>query len=393
MTLCGPLPSRLDLAIPCFFFSLCKIFFVPSLYSSRAGMMQPWACSAGRDVRAAALSGWRVFTRCLCRHNHFWCDPFYAFGKKKPAATAHTPEVGEMEMGFSNFLCLRLLRGSLTIRAHRTPSSPSLCGGRFAHYLVCASLRKEAVIVAAPCHKSTKTFGGKESVRAALMSLYSPPSAYFSLLLALSPASALCPPGARRARAWLEPLLCYRNAPFLKKKLGVFLVSLAGWRGTQNHPPRSWCSCSCLSPQSCVSAVGLTADARSAKSRGGFWTGKRNPVRLSVTAAYTRNRTGATPNHITLGHAWLFLLKTEWPQTRYNIFNREAFLRSALSCLFLPGRCFNDCGVTHCVPKAGERQWISFISRLGRAVIFQRSMYSEAKAPALPKRGTLLSCL
>lgn len=72
------------------------------------------------------------------------------------------PEVDEMEMGFSNFLCLWLLRGSLTVRAHRTPSLPPLCSGRFAHYLVFASLIKEAVIVAAPCHKSTKAFSGRK---------------------------------------------------------------------------------------------------------------------------------------------------------------------------------------------------------------------------------------
>lgn len=86
-------------------------------------------------------------------------------------------------MGFSNFLCLWLLRGSLTVRAHRTPSSPPLCGGRFAHYPVCASLIKEAVIVAAPRHKSTKTFSRKENVHAAFLILYSTPSADFSHLL------------------------------------------------------------------------------------------------------------------------------------------------------------------------------------------------------------------
>lgn len=91
--------------------------------------------------------------------------------------------MGETEMGFSNFLCLWLLRGSLAIRAHRTPSSPPLCGGRFADYLVCASLIKEAVIVAAPCHKSTKMFSGKENVHAAFLILYSTLSADFSRLL------------------------------------------------------------------------------------------------------------------------------------------------------------------------------------------------------------------
>lgn len=108
---------------------------------------------------------------------------FALLGRKSRLRAAHTPEVGEMKMGFSNFLCLWLLWGSLTVRAHRTPSLPPLCGGRFAHYLVCASLIKEAVIVAAPCHKSTKTFSGKENVHAAFMILYSTPSAYFSHLL------------------------------------------------------------------------------------------------------------------------------------------------------------------------------------------------------------------
>lgn len=91
--------------------------------------------------------------------------------------------MGEMEMGFSSSRCLGLWWGSLTVRAYRTPSSPPLCGGRFAHYLACASLIKEAVIVAAPCHESTKAFSGKENVHAAFMSLYSTPSAYFSRLL------------------------------------------------------------------------------------------------------------------------------------------------------------------------------------------------------------------
>lgn len=54
------------------------------------------------------------------------------------------PQVGEIEMGFSNFLCIQPLRESLTIRAWRTPSPPPLCGGRFAHYLPRALLIKRS---------------------------------------------------------------------------------------------------------------------------------------------------------------------------------------------------------------------------------------------------------
>lgn len=57
MNLLGALPSYLDLAISCLAFFPCKPSFVPCFYSSRPGMMQPWACSAGWDVRTAALSG------------------------------------------------------------------------------------------------------------------------------------------------------------------------------------------------------------------------------------------------------------------------------------------------------------------------------------------------
>lgn len=126
-------------------------------------------------------------------------------------------------MGFSNFLCFWLWWGSLTVRAPGTPSSPPLCGGRFAHYLVSASLIKEAVIVAALCHKSTKTFSGKESVHAAFMILCSASSAHLSCLLPFVQ-HHLCPCVLLSVTT---PGLSLFFAPFKEKKVG--------------HPPSQSC--------------------------------------------------------------------------------------------------------------------------------------------------------
>lgn len=178
---CGKVQIHLDWTISYFFFylcetSFCSLFLLPQTRDDAAvGSLCRSTCTG------SALSGWRVFTCYLCRHI-FGVILFILWWRKR-LWTAHSPEEGEMEMGFSNFLCFWLLRGSLTVRAPRTSSSPPLCGGRFAHYLVSASLIKEAVIVSAPCHKSTKTFSVKESVRAAFMILYSTTSGHFSCLL------------------------------------------------------------------------------------------------------------------------------------------------------------------------------------------------------------------
>lgn len=153
-----------------------------------------------------------------------------------------------MEMGFSNFLYFWLLQGSLTIRAPRTPSSPPLYRGRFAHYLVSASLIKEAVIVAAPCHKSRKTFSVKESVHAAFMILYSTSSACFSCLL---------PFGQHHLCACLllsVTTLAQTSSLHLsdrKSWASSLSVLLSEGKTDPKSPHVVRCSNSCLFPQSC----------------------------------------------------------------------------------------------------------------------------------------------
>lgn len=52
MSLCGEVQTHLAQTISNLFFFSVKPFFVPSFYSPRPGVMQPWAHSAGLHVQA-----------------------------------------------------------------------------------------------------------------------------------------------------------------------------------------------------------------------------------------------------------------------------------------------------------------------------------------------------